>query len=156
MTNQYNLHSIEASYRNYLSINQISSVTIKNYLCDLRHFIGWYLISSDNDKIDLTIIFTTSSLNDYFRYLEDKHFSFKTIRRHVSSVRQFAQFCVTSGWLGNQILQTISSLTIGLLPNNKSALLRLYEKHLLDQGLSIKEIQLILNDINECIDFSYE
>ncbi len=41
MENQYNQYNLEASFRIYLAAENISPVSLKNYLSDLRHFLGW-------------------------------------------------------------------------------------------------------------------
>jgi hypothetical protein len=43
MENRYNFYNLEASFKNFLLAGNKLPVTIKNYLSDLRHFLGWFI-----------------------------------------------------------------------------------------------------------------
>ena len=42
-TEGYNLYNLEANFRTYLlAVINLKAITVKNYLSDIRYFIGWY------------------------------------------------------------------------------------------------------------------
>lgn len=89
-SNLYNLKAEEenspailmADFSIYLRSKKLSSVSIKNYLSDVRQFLNKYSI---NDFIPVM-------LNDYRTSLIKKKIPLPTINRHLSSLRAFGRF----------------------------------------------------------------
>src|SRR3989344_9210507 len=48
----YNLSNLEPKFKNFLLAENISVISIRNYLSDVRHFFGWLIANQiyDNDK----------------------------------------------------------------------------------------------------------
>ena len=44
MDKQYNFYNFEASFKKFLLAENVSPITLKNYLSDLRHFLGWTIL----------------------------------------------------------------------------------------------------------------
>lgn len=93
----YNLSNLEPKFKNFLLAENISSVTLRNYLSDFRHFVGWF-ISNDkyNDEIGLdgNIATLTSELIESYRNGHVKsNLPIKTINRRLSTLRKFFLFC---------------------------------------------------------------
>jgi len=81
-----------SNFSAYLTGQQLSSVTIKNYLSDIRYFIDWYVTNFDNSSsltIDQQI--TPQTLNLFHHHLTGD-LPLKTANRRLSSVRKFCQF----------------------------------------------------------------
>ena len=71
---QYNFYNLEASFIRFLNSGNrdLSKVTIKNYISDLRHFFGWF-------------IFRLKASQDYTHYVEKLDSSFNyTVPRQTN------------------------------------------------------------------------
>lgn len=107
MQNRYNLDNLVAEFRQSLETESFSSVTVKNYTSDLRHFIGWALFMSESQGNQIEdgsyhgfIQFISSSLiADYKTYLFNNQTPQKTISRRLSTMRKFCTFCISQGWM---------------------------------------------------------
>lgn len=100
MNKAYNLYNIEALFLAYLSAgkNGLNVTTIKNYLSDFKHFIGWIknnqgVTSTENALQDLI---TEKTVLGYIQYLDSQELSGKTFSRRLSTLRKFLQFCQES------------------------------------------------------------
>ena len=96
MNKAYNLHNVEALFLEYLSAgnSNLNATTIKNYLSDFKHFVGW-IKSTTKDVSGQTLIdstITESSIRKYLQYLEDQKVPTTTFSRRLSTLRKFIQF----------------------------------------------------------------
>ena len=46
----YNLSNLEPKFKNFLHAENISSVSLRNYLSDSRHFLGWLVSKGKFDE----------------------------------------------------------------------------------------------------------
>ena len=104
MEKQYNFYNLEASFKNFLLAGNKTSVTIKNYLSDLRHFLGWnvlkFRIHNSEFRIeDISTYLTTESVKLYQDYLNENNVPEKTIKRRLSTMAKFCSFCISQGWI---------------------------------------------------------
>ncbi|OGH37468.1 MAG: hypothetical protein A3B44_02530 [Candidatus Levybacteria bacterium RIFCSPLOWO2_01_FULL_38_21] len=95
-------------FKNYLYSNGSSSVTIKNYLIDIRQFLGWteevtqakraWNIENQNifNKINPEII------EEYKNRLLFRGFSPRTINRKLSSIRNFVRWAIKEKIIENE------------------------------------------------------
>ncbi len=96
MVKAYNLDNIEASFLEYLSAvnSNLGPTSIKNYLSDFKHFIGW--IRTNYSKLDVSESITSTineeSLRNYLQYLSSQDLPIKTLSRRLSTLRKFIQF----------------------------------------------------------------
>lgn len=170
MFDTYNLYNLEAPFKEYLvagnqagEINadkradlhgkKLHSLSIKNYLSDFRHFIGWMIdqrkSASQSAKIDfsqLEFILTPTVINDYKNYFITNNLPHKTINRRLSTVRKFCSFCISQGWLKENPAKKISNIkyqrsNLDVLDQFQSDL----EKEKLDQSV----ITSYLSDVRE-------
>jgi site-specific recombinase XerD len=83
---------------------------LKNYLSDLRHFLGWltFYWKSNNvgtihelslQELSLQKLITAKTISDYKAYLLENNIPLKTTNRRLSTVRKFCSFCISQGWL---------------------------------------------------------
>ena len=113
MNNRYNLSNLEALFRDYLKTCSISKVSIKNYACDLKHFISWFMysrIGTEDVESHLDVFIGSISKNiveDYVKYLQKDSIPILTINRRLSTLRKFFTFC-----LKREILQENPILSI--------------------------------------------
>jgi len=136
MDYRYNFNNLEASFKNYLLAGN-KKATVKNYLSDFRHFLGWLVFkfkSSSFSQIpedkqssqDLVLLITPSLVEEYKAYLSDNRIPLKTINRRLSTVRKFCSFCISQGWMkenaGKQVQN--SKPKIDLLSQFKADLIK--------------------------------
>ncbi|MBI5126828.1 phage integrase SAM-like domain-containing protein, partial [Candidatus Roizmanbacteria bacterium] len=114
MQKGYNLYNLEPQFRNFLTAENVSSVTLKNYLSDLRHFFGWGNLKLKSDKIepvenDFSFL-DENFISEYRSYLLENSLPHKTINRRLSTVRKFCSFCISQGWLKENPAKKISNI----------------------------------------------
>ena len=114
MQKGYNLYNLEPQFKNFLAAENISAISLKNYLSDFRHFAGWldfYLSSHPTlDTGDIATILTPNTLSEYRGYLVENKLPNKTINRRLSTVRRFCSFCISQGWLKENPAKKISNI----------------------------------------------
>lgn len=92
----YNLSNIEALFKEHLSSenNNLNSTTIKNYLSDFKHFIGWVRLASPhlNDQNPINQFITAGYISKYLEYLNSQQVPPKTYNRRLSTLRRLIQF----------------------------------------------------------------
>lgn len=145
MDNRYNLDNLEALFKKYLSAgieklpdttNKLSdeanniekktlkNVSIKNYLSDLRHFLGWLILylkshqfpvslSSQTPlekQVEMIKIIDVKIIDEYKTYLKENSIPIKTINRRLSTLRKFFSFCISQGWLNENPAKQIQNL----------------------------------------------
>ena len=126
MVNRYNFSNFEAPFKHFLlAVNDTSplgiitkplhKLSIKNYLSDIRHFFGWYLLyrklSDPYDPFEELKLITIEAISSYIDYLVESAIPKRTINRRLSSLRKFCSFCVSKGWLTDNPAKKINNLT---------------------------------------------
>lgn len=104
MAKTYNLYNLEAPFREYLIAGNQKAISIKNYLSDIRHFFGWFILFLKSKKIiaendDVTKFINTEAIQAYKSYLNEEQSPYKTINRRLSTLRKFCSFCISQGWV---------------------------------------------------------
>lgn len=117
MANGYNFSKIEGSFKKYISSGNkiLGRSTVKNYISDLRHFLGWYQttqkpVINDEDPASDDVYLAkldTNSVKDYITYLETTNNSSQTIKRRVSSLSSFLKYAVHNGLIGNNYVKEL-------------------------------------------------
>lgn len=163
MENRYNLYNFEASFKEYLLAGNKTAISVKNYLSDFRHFIGWLTFYIQNEPIILdknfditkpeTIQFylTGATIDNYKAYLMENHIPLKTINRRLSTVRKFCSFCISQGWMENnpgKQIANIQSDTLHLDIESKT-MLDEYRISLQQKQNNQHSVANTLNDLEE-------
>jgi len=112
----YNLYNLEPQFKNFLIAENFSTISLKNYLSDFRHFSGWlelYVKShnikfSDSNRFQLI---TPELISQYRSYLIVNNLPHKTINRRLSTVRKFCSFCISQGWMKENPAKKISNIS---------------------------------------------
>jgi len=108
MQNGYNFYNLEASFKNFLVAGNKTPTTIKNYLSDLRHFLGWNILNfkAQGSKLKVEIepknvveSITGKTITEYQAYLASNKIPEKTIKRRLSTLTKFCSFCISQGWM---------------------------------------------------------
>jgi len=167
MNNQYNLYNLEALFKKYLLAGigfrkKLSHVTIKNYLSDLRHFLGWltFYLKTHSEKtkaitkkfeVDLATI-TPDIIQGYKSYLLQNNVPIKTANRRLSTLRKFCSFCINQGWMkenpAKKILNQKISSTLQKSDKDKQTLNK-FSRDLYNSGFSKATIKNYLLDVQE-------
>ncbi len=165
MDQVYNFYNIEASFRNFLTAGNkpIQSVTIRNYISDLRHFLGWFVLTLKSKNLDFTTI-DSDNLSDYLRreeiaqykaYLYKNNIPVKTINRRLSTLRKFCTFCISQRWMGENPAKHVRNLSSKI--NNptqeieQDLMLEEFNNDLANDGVDHKEALGIINNIRELL-----
>lgn len=133
----------------FLEEAERSSVTIKNYLCDLNYFVKWFELHT-SQKISPDKI-TPTDLRDYKHYLSEVLLlKPKTVNRKLSSLKSFLNWACTEELIPEhrtpRIPQPIREEKVGpqwLDRNEQHALVRIVEQDKNKRDITI--IQLFLN-----------
>jgi len=101
-------------FKNYLQIEKASSVTAKNYLADINHFLEW-LAQKTGIKHQIVGkgifgLFTQQTLNEYKTDQLTQKTPFSTLNRRLSALRKFGQFGLKQGWLTENPANKIANL----------------------------------------------
>jgi hypothetical protein len=108
MDNRYNVAYLEALFKDYLLSEKVSKITVKNYICDIRHYLHWMLFNLSNNGFfsnviegdDITFVdcfislSSAESIKRYLGYLKENQTPVRSINRKLSSLRRFHKFCV--------------------------------------------------------------
>ena len=141
MDKQYNFYNFEASFKKFLLAENVSPITLKNYLSDLRHFLGWTILKlkAQNKKnfenlspLEFLNQIDESLVEEYKNYLVVNSIPAKTINRRLSTLRKFFSFCISQGWLKENPAKKIQNLKLKIDSIISSFALSL-EKENLDQ-----------------------
>ena len=165
MQNTYNFYNLEASFKKYLLAENISLRTIKNYLSDLRYFLGWshqYLektgllanLRADLKNVDINVHLVSNLgsglIMQYKTSMIEAVIPIQTVNRRLSSVRKFCQMAVVNKWLVTNPAAEIKSVN----KNHTVAttdVLDTYVRFLLKSSLTNARINIIINDLKELI-----
>jgi len=153
MDKQYNFYNFEASFKKFLLAENVSPITLKNYLSDLRHFLGWTILKLkvQNKKnfenlspLEFLNQIDESLVEEYKNYLVVNSIPAKTINRRLSTLRKFFSFCISQGWLKENPAKKIQNLKLKIDSIISSFALSL-EKENLDQK-TIKSYLEVVQD----------
>jgi len=141
MDKRYNFYNFEASFKKFLLAENVSPITLKNYLSDLRHFLGWTILKlkAQNKKnfenlspLEFLNQIDESLVEEYKNYLVVNAIPAKTINRRLSTLRKFFSFYISQGWLKENPAKKIQNLKLKIDSIISSFALSL-EKENLDQ-----------------------
>jgi site-specific recombinase XerD len=162
MDKRYNFYNFETLFKQYLLAENNSSITIKNYLSDLRHFIGWAILKlpreawsrsagkiEEIDSKEFIALIDVPLIDEYKQYLITNNIPQKTINRRLSTLRKFFTFCILQSWRKDNPAKKVNNLIA-----DKNELLSNF-KHYLTQkkALADSEIENISDDINSFLNF---
>jgi len=187
MDKQYNLSNLEAAFKQYLLavngktrintnnkdthertlIKGLNPVSIKNYLSDLRHFLGWMVkeckVQSAKFKVEEIQNIVPDTIKNYVQYQKQGETPIKTINRRLSTLRKFGGFCISQGWMKENVFKKISNVatsTERLIGNeiatpafrerrDRNDILDQYQQYLVKQNLDRQNINNLIADTKE-------
>lgn len=141
-------------FKNYLLVQKNSSITAKNYVADLNHFLDW-LAKKTGIKHQIVgrgifSLFTKETLEEYKADLLQNKIPLSTLNRRLSTLRKFGQFGLSQSWLKNN---PASKMTNATFQESKSKLevdgeiLEGFEKQLEKEKISPITIKNYLSDL---------
>ncbi|MFN4213040.1 MAG: site-specific integrase [Microgenomates group bacterium] len=153
MDKGYNLDNLEALFKKYLSAGNIKSLSVKNYLSDLRHFFEWlvFYLNSRGESKDLPLqqIITQTTIIDYKTYLLANNIPVKTINRRLSTLRKFCSFCISQGWMKENPAKHVPNISPIRSISPIGQILTQFHQGLLKEDLDQQTIKSYLEDIRE-------
>lgn len=99
--------NLPGTFEAFLLTNGNSRITIKNYLSDLNHFLGWLELFLKSQNIFfsplqteyLSRYFDKNVINRYASYLRANSLPPSTINRRFSALRCLSKFLLSQGWI---------------------------------------------------------
>jgi len=182
MDKRYNFYNLEASFKNWLiaEINEsqnnstydenqhqttqkkLTKISVKNYLSDLRHFLGWlifYWKSHFDDSLSLDLVnqnlieilkqVQVNTIKNYKSYLVDNQIPIKTINRRLSTLRKFFSFCISQGWIKENPAKKISNIKYQISNIDNTGILSQFQQDLRKENLDQKTIKSYLEVVQE-------
>lgn len=162
MSSKYNLYNLEASFRNFLVAENVSSSTLKNYLSDFRYFCGWYespkKIEGDKDVTNLNLasladlvrelpnLVRIDVISEYKKYLQENKLPFKTVNRRLSTLRKFCSFCISQRWLKENPAKHLENIrNVDVMREKLSRAITEFEQIHPDVSKDVREFYSIIN-----------
>lgn len=97
---------LEQHFITFLTEQGASKKTRNNYRSDLRHFIGWTMLTmassgapSPHTHLEFVSNITPDVLTGYKLYLTENKIPASTINRRLSAIRIFCRSCHVYGWI---------------------------------------------------------
>ena len=161
MDKWYNFYNFEALFKKFLIAENVSSITLKNYLSDLRHFLGWIIfkLRVKNEKLKIENKPLSELINhidfvlveEYKNYLNVNSIPIKTINRRLSTLRKFFSFCINQGWLKENPAKKIQNLRANLQIKKEdiNSIVNLFSLYLEKENLDKATIKSYLEVIQE-------
>lgn len=140
-------------FRYYLKTQKASSVTIKNYVADIRNFLDW-LANKTGIRYQVAGksifgLLTQETIEEYKKDLANKHTPLSSINRCLSALRKFGQFGISRGWLAKNEASQVKNLRKSpfdrQLPNER--ILAEFRRHLEAEKVSQITIKNYLSDL---------
>ena len=139
-------------FKNYLQVEKASSITVKNYLVDINHFLGW-LAQKTGIKHQIVGkgifgLFTEETLNEYKTEQLIKKTPLSTLNRRLSALRKFGQFGLRQGWLKeNPAITNAGSNLLSKDQDQSDKVLSEFQKQLEKEKISPLTIKNYLSDL---------
>lgn len=140
-------------FKLYLKTQKISSVTARNYLADINHFLEWL---AQKTGIHYQIagraifgLFTKETLNEY-KTDQVANTPLATINRRLSALRKFGQFGQKQGWISENPAEKVANATSADSRQqavDSEKILGNFQKHLVREKVSPITIKNYLSDL---------
>lgn len=142
-----------SNFKSLLKTENVADGTIRSYLSDTRHFLGWYelFLKANNQEVDNTIamigLIKNKNVVSYINYLTDNRIPRRTINRRLSSLRKFGVFCVNQGWLAENYFSFQKNVTNESAADEDKYYLNAYRQNLISRGISPQTVKNYLSDV---------
>jgi hypothetical protein len=100
MKNIYNRYNIEAKYKLYLSSTTFSRSSKNNYFSDVKRFLDWYELKLIDSNLEFTVdLIRYEIFSEYTKYLSELLVPKTTLKRTVSSLKNFSHFLLLNSYI---------------------------------------------------------
>ncbi len=152
--------NLPKTFSTYLKLQGASSVTCRNYLVDINHFLGWLELKirglnlplfEDETKL-ISLYFTEEFISEYKRFLLSNSLPFSTVNRRLSALRTFGRFCLSQAWISENPAKRVTNVSNqqSVISNqHQEKVLEEFRKHLETEKNSTNTIKSYLSDIKE-------
>lgn len=130
---------------NFLTENQASAVTKKNYISDIRYFANWYKSTYGEDFYPEKL--TQSAVEDFKRQHSDKNLL--SLRRRLSALRKLAKFSIQNNYINADPFVRIQSSEL-----STNLDLDEFRNYLHEKGVSPLSIKNYLGDVGQFMDWA--
>lgn len=109
-TNRYNVPAITSRFNDYLLLKNLSRISRKNYLSDLRMFLTWMNAHDDVPE------FSVSTIISYKKHLESSRLPIRSINRSLSSIRAFGDLLINTQEQFSNPARLVANVAIQIHP----------------------------------------
>lgn len=129
----------------------VSSKTIRNYRCDISHFVNFALIQTSTSNIEgLLPHFNFQLVKTYKHSQTEDGAPTSTINRRLSTLRNFARFLILKGLISSDPTGVVENIQKTTTAEQKlEKMLDEFKKHLEEQGVSKSTLKNYLSDVNQ-------
>lgn len=114
------LSKLISAFDEFLTVENASKQTRKNYKSDLNAFVSWFTetiqtaddVPSINSPADALRPITTDRIEDFKRWLRLSHTPPATINRRLSALRAFFRFAALNGWVKDNPAAVVSNIPL--------------------------------------------
>lgn len=112
----YNVYNLETEFKKYLVAENISSISTRNYLSDIRHFFGWFF-KQTKSRLEISLgpllrSVLDSHIVEYKEYAQKGNLPNSTTNRRLSALRKFFSFCLASGLIETNPLESTKNISL--------------------------------------------
>ncbi|MFZ5366525.1 MAG: site-specific integrase [Patescibacteria group bacterium] len=152
------MSSLPNSFKTYLKLQGFSSITVRNYLSDLNHFLGWLELTlrsrnlpvNDDEPQLMRLYLKEEFILGYKSFLLANSLPLSTVNRRLSTLRTFGKFCLSQAWISENPTKQLSNVAIKQSSNKitgEEKILEEFRKHLEAEKTSSNTIKNYLSDI---------
>lgn len=122
---------------------KLSSITVKNYISDIHHFIDWTA-----NKYDTPFLVDSLTKSVFDQYIEENsgsqssELSKKSFKRHLSSLRSFSEYLRAQNHITDDPFQKIAEI-----PTNDPWKFSEFKNYLLSQKAGPLTVKYYINDV---------
>ncbi len=152
---------LEHAFIDFLTADGASEKTRNNYRSDLRHFIGWTMLTivsrgypTPQTHIDFVQLITADLLANYKLYLLENRIPTATINRRLSTLRIFIRAAMDFGWLNQNPTLTIGNVAgVQKQDDAMGEILAQWKADLEHEGASKSTIKNYLIDVRKFLEW---
>ena len=143
------LITLKRNYSSYLTLNNFSKSSIKNYVSDVTVFIRW-IQENENSGTDIYSYLDKNGQSAVLKYrnsLSSVGTPKPTINRKLASLRHFSVYLFTTGATNTDLMQNVSNIHLHPIKKNNPLIIE-YTRHLKSRGFSKNTVKNYTSDIN--------
>lgn len=153
------LDKITKKFTQYLSSQDISKKSLKNYKSDVSHFTAWLIFKTRSwgvyaEKLAEAVPFISpTTAPEYLEYLTRNDIPESTINRRLSTLRHLGDFLLASQILDFNFMDGISNVSTQDQKEEEHPIILEFEKHLGGEDVSKNTIKNYKSDVRQFIEW---